>query len=38
VDTYTWGVWTIDDDGLASRLEIFQGPDAAEARRLFEQG
>ena len=33
VDTYTWGVWTIDDDDFAIRLEIFQEPDEAAARR-----
>ena len=33
LDTHTWGVWTIDSDGLAIRLEIFQEPDKAEARR-----
>ena len=33
VETYTWGVWTIDGDGLAVRLEIFQEPDEAQALR-----
>jgi limonene-1,2-epoxide hydrolase len=33
METFTWGVWTIDDDGLAVRLEIFQDPDEAQARR-----
>jgi limonene-1,2-epoxide hydrolase len=38
VDTYTFGVWTIDDDGLAVRLEIFQEPDEAHARRAAGLG
>jgi limonene-1,2-epoxide hydrolase len=33
VDIYTFGVWTIDEDGLAIRLQIFQADDEAEARR-----
>ena len=33
VETHTFGVWTIDDDGVAIRLEIFQEPDEAAARR-----
>ncbi len=38
VETHTFGVWTIDDDGLAVRLEIFQEPDEAEARRAAGLG
>ena len=34
VETHTFGVWTMDDDGMAIRLEIFQEPDEAEARRI----
>ena len=33
VETHTFGVWAIDDQGLAVRLEIFQEPDEGEARR-----
>jgi ketosteroid isomerase-like protein len=33
VDTHTFAVWTIDHEGLATRLEIFQEPDEADARR-----
>ena len=38
VETYTWGVWTIDDDGMAIRLEIFQDDDEADARRAAGLG
>ena len=33
METHTFGVWAIDDEGLAVRLEIFQEADEAEARR-----
>jgi ketosteroid isomerase-like protein len=31
VDVDAWAVWTLDDDGLATRLEFFSGHQRAEA-------
>ena len=38
VETHTFGVWTIADDGLAVRLQVFQEPDEDQARRAAGLG
>jgi hypothetical protein len=34
----TWGVWTFDEDGKITRVQLFLGHEEDEARRAFSGG